>query len=304
MFCWCTCVNTLPHFVNQRLRCGIPCILSSVARPYAYRQVCNIRRTLVGNKIVDHSDVVGASPVGAAPTTDWVPGFNRLRKDNCKTRGKKKFCDLMWFILEIWWYLWFISANQWTRWLMDIQMIISSSYFFQRRLPWHSSFRKQGKHIQTEFPLSTWSVLGGKKFRVSTSLTMSIVLAERKLKRDYFFKPFIQLYFKLMLRPFDSKCLNVCFWRSHWRQVDIGIFNGSTLWGKNTFREPKSTTPHVLSCHNQFVRRGYFLWQWTVDKLRGTIKWNWSHQYIYLWINLDRKEVIVLFNWGAWFQTV
>ena len=34
-----------------------------------YRQVSNIRRTLVGNKIVDHLDVVGASPVGAAPTT-------------------------------------------------------------------------------------------------------------------------------------------------------------------------------------------------------------------------------------------
>ena len=34
-----------------------------------YRQVSNIRRTLVGNKIVDHSYVVGASPVGAAPTT-------------------------------------------------------------------------------------------------------------------------------------------------------------------------------------------------------------------------------------------
>ena len=34
-----------------------------------YRQVSNIRRTLVGNNIVDHSDVVGASPVGAAPTT-------------------------------------------------------------------------------------------------------------------------------------------------------------------------------------------------------------------------------------------
>ena len=31
-----------------------------------YRKVSNIRRTLVGNKIVDHSDVVGASPVGAA----------------------------------------------------------------------------------------------------------------------------------------------------------------------------------------------------------------------------------------------
>ena len=34
-----------------------------------YCQVSNIRRTLVGDKIVDHSDVVGASPVGAAPTT-------------------------------------------------------------------------------------------------------------------------------------------------------------------------------------------------------------------------------------------
>ena len=35
----------------------------------SYRKTSNIRRTLVGNKIVDHCDVVGASPVGAAPTT-------------------------------------------------------------------------------------------------------------------------------------------------------------------------------------------------------------------------------------------
>ena len=34
-----------------------------------YRKTSNIRRTLGGNKFVDHSDVVGASPVGAAPTT-------------------------------------------------------------------------------------------------------------------------------------------------------------------------------------------------------------------------------------------
>ena len=33
------------------------------------RATSNISRTLVGNKIVDNSDVVGASPVGAAPTT-------------------------------------------------------------------------------------------------------------------------------------------------------------------------------------------------------------------------------------------
>ena len=34
-----------------------------------YRKTSNISRTLAGNKIVDHSDVIGASPVGAAPTT-------------------------------------------------------------------------------------------------------------------------------------------------------------------------------------------------------------------------------------------
>ena len=34
-----------------------------------YRKASNISRTFVGNKIVDNSDVVGASPVGAAPTT-------------------------------------------------------------------------------------------------------------------------------------------------------------------------------------------------------------------------------------------
>ena len=34
-----------------------------------YFQIFNISRTLVGNKIVDHSDVVGALPDGAAPNT-------------------------------------------------------------------------------------------------------------------------------------------------------------------------------------------------------------------------------------------
>ena len=34
-----------------------------------YRKTSNISRTLVGNKIADNSDVVGASPVGVAPTT-------------------------------------------------------------------------------------------------------------------------------------------------------------------------------------------------------------------------------------------
>ena len=33
-----------------------------------YRKTSNISRSLVGNKIVDNSDAVGASPAGAAPT--------------------------------------------------------------------------------------------------------------------------------------------------------------------------------------------------------------------------------------------
>ena len=36
---------------------------------YIYRQTSNISCTFAGNKIVDHSDVVGASPVSSAPTT-------------------------------------------------------------------------------------------------------------------------------------------------------------------------------------------------------------------------------------------
>ena len=46
---------------------------SHIPPKYEYRQVSNIRHTLVGNNIVDHSDAVGASPVGAAPTTSSFP---------------------------------------------------------------------------------------------------------------------------------------------------------------------------------------------------------------------------------------
>ena len=49
----------------------------------------NIRRTLVGNKIVDYF------------VLDWTPGFNKLHKDNCKIRQETfKFWDLVRLILE------------------------------------------------------------------------------------------------------------------------------------------------------------------------------------------------------------
>ena len=34
-----------------------------------YRKISNITRTLIGNQMVDHSDVVGTAPLGNVPTT-------------------------------------------------------------------------------------------------------------------------------------------------------------------------------------------------------------------------------------------
>ena len=66
-----------------------------------YCQVSNIRRTWVGNEIVGHSDVVGASPVFIL---HWKFGFNILCEDNCKpSRETFKFWDLVQLILEILW---------------------------------------------------------------------------------------------------------------------------------------------------------------------------------------------------------
>ena len=46
----------------------VSCIWLCYVRIQKYGQTSSICRTLVGNEIADHSDVVGASPVGAAPT--------------------------------------------------------------------------------------------------------------------------------------------------------------------------------------------------------------------------------------------
>ena len=69
-----------------------------------YCQISNISCTLMGYKIVDYSDVIGASPVGAAPTTSSfsTPGFNELGKENCKTRRETfKLRGLVRLILEV-----------------------------------------------------------------------------------------------------------------------------------------------------------------------------------------------------------
>ena len=102
-----------------------------------YCRSFDISGTSVGNIMVDHSDVVGASPVGAAPTSNYIfilnltPGINGLGKDKCKKRQETfKFLDLVWIILEIWWYLKYIS-QQVRKWaiilhLNDIKIVFMS----------------------------------------------------------------------------------------------------------------------------------------------------------------------------------
>ena len=49
-----------------------------------YRKTSDIRRTLEDSDIVDHSDVVGASPVGAAPTTSSFSTRHLASRDSAK----------------------------------------------------------------------------------------------------------------------------------------------------------------------------------------------------------------------------
>ena len=61
-----------------------------------YCQISNIRCTLVGNKIVDHSDVVGALSVGAAPTTGvYTKFFSRLSEESFPWLIQKFPCILL-----------------------------------------------------------------------------------------------------------------------------------------------------------------------------------------------------------------
>ena len=66
--------------------------LNDVCQPrYKHdRKISDISHTLVGNKIVDHWDVVGASsPVGAAPTTSSFSTWHLASGDLAKTAASQ-----------------------------------------------------------------------------------------------------------------------------------------------------------------------------------------------------------------------
>ena len=72
-------------------------------RPWWYHQFSNISRNLVGNKPVDHWDVVGALPVGAAKLhLHYRISSNGIGKDKCNTRRKTFiFVNFVRHILEV-----------------------------------------------------------------------------------------------------------------------------------------------------------------------------------------------------------
>ena len=61
--CYCDCRNWHVRIISVFV------LINPVNIQNNYRLVFNIRRAFAGNKIVEHSEVVGASPIGAAPTT-------------------------------------------------------------------------------------------------------------------------------------------------------------------------------------------------------------------------------------------
>ena len=54
-----------------------------------YRKISDISRALVNNEIVDHSNVVGASPVGAAPTASSFSTWHLASRDSAKKAARQ-----------------------------------------------------------------------------------------------------------------------------------------------------------------------------------------------------------------------
>ena len=79
-------INNKPYLVQQQ---AIIWTNDSLVKWCIYRQVSNKRRTLVSNYIVDYSDVIGASPVGAAPTPSSLSTWHLASKGWAKTTGRR-----------------------------------------------------------------------------------------------------------------------------------------------------------------------------------------------------------------------
>ena len=77
-------------------------LVQAITSVLTYRQISNIRSTSIENNVIDHSDVVGASPVGAAPTTSSLWTQHLAAMDWAKTTARR---NDTYFSFEIRWVL-------------------------------------------------------------------------------------------------------------------------------------------------------------------------------------------------------
>ena len=76
-----------------------------------YRQTSNISRTLVGNIIVDNSDVVEASPAGAAPTTSSLSASHLVSMNWAKTTARRVEKHLSFGIRCVLYYRFYVNYS-------------------------------------------------------------------------------------------------------------------------------------------------------------------------------------------------
>ena len=82
----------MPYYITYIYGCPVhaQAILNNYKINLNYRQTSNICRTLVRNKIVDHSDVFGASPDDAAPTTSSFSTWHLASMDWVKAAARRE----------------------------------------------------------------------------------------------------------------------------------------------------------------------------------------------------------------------
>ena len=86
----CLWISVLHTYIFQGYFMGITtyCKTSNISHTRQYCKTSNISHTLIGNKIVEHSDIIGASPVGAAPTTSSFSTWHLASMDCTKTTAR------------------------------------------------------------------------------------------------------------------------------------------------------------------------------------------------------------------------
>ena len=111
VLCSDSIMNVLEGY-NSKLTSWTMCLMPvtrKIIEPFCYfyhHQVSNISRTLIGNNIVDHPNVVWASPVGVlqlhlhSRLNTWLQWIGQR---NCSTRRETfKFWDSVRLMLEAW----------------------------------------------------------------------------------------------------------------------------------------------------------------------------------------------------------